>query len=340
MRAARAVTFAILSLSLHGCVGHRAPEVELAIETEHFRYYVQTDRPHCDGVTAWLEHYAMSLERMFGTSPGKIDYYLYSDTASLEAAGCPATGCATQNRIRTIFPVHTHEIVHSFARPRGHPPHLFVEGLAGVFGCMSDQAPTSMAPLEEILTTDGFDNWDGGQAYPTSASFVRHLLDRHGMGRFLTLYSRLPHDGSRAVIASIFAEVLGATLDDEIQRWRDNPPAQACDWQIECAMMPLKPKRTVDVELMCGRTGATAELAFRADVPKAGVVQLQLSGAAPRDVLVQRCTGGTVHASGVASDGVYEVPLVQDSYLVRIRGDHAQRQYRLRWSQVDAGAHP
>lgn len=310
------------------------PQTTLACESEHFRYHVQGTQPQCDRLTGWLEHYALSLERLLGSPPQTIDYFLYRDTASLEDAGCDALGCARDSQVKTVMPVHAHELVHAFAHPVGNPPHMFSEGLASVLGCINDPPAPQLTSADNLITTNGFDNWDTGEAYSTAASFVRHLVDRYGYALFLELYARLPHDASRDQIARAFADTLPTTLDDEIASWATSPPLDVCDWRIECAMMEIAPEQTLNVTLMTGRSGPPAELPFRVDIPDAAVLTVDFAGAGTRDMLIHRCAGGLVHAADARNDAPYSVPVEAGSYLVRVRADNVDSTYQLRWSAL------
>lgn len=329
-RSRHRLTGLLLGLALlAGCAS--PPELELAFETEHFRYYVETSRPRCAAVTAWLEHYALSLERLFGISPGKIDYALYADTSSLAEAGCDSLGCARGTNVQSVFPVHVHELVHVYAEPLGRPPRAFAEGLASVLGCTSEQQAPTAAPIEEILTTSGFARWPAAGAYATSASFVRHLLDRYGMDRFLAFYARAGEHATLDELRTEFTRAFETSLDDELEAWRADPPARICDWQMECSMMNIAPDREIGIELLCGKTGPPAELAFRAEMEREGVLQLELDGTATHGVTIHRCDGGLVHEAAFTTEPNHQISVDAGDYLIRVRGSEAQAHYKLRW---------
>jgi len=335
MRFARgALALVIGAIALSGC--HVEPSPEPTFETENFRYYVDSSRARCDRVTAWLEHYAMSLKRTLGTSPGKIDYHLYSDTVALTDSGCDALGCTTGNEVRSVFPVHSHELVHVYANALGHPPSLFEEGLASVLGCTSEPSTQTMTNVDDVITSAGFEEAPRADAYATSASFVRHLRDRHGHEAFLDVYARLSHDASRTDISSAFVDAFRTSLNDEIAAWRAAPPTVICDRQIECSMMHIARERQTQVDLLCGRQGPPAELVFRVDIKRDSVFELEFSGSPTRGISIHQCSGTAMNDFSQSTDGRYTAPLSPDSYLIRLRGDAVGKSHQIHWMTIAA----
>lgn len=321
---------AVAALALAGCTS--GPELETVVDSEHFRVRAEAGTSLCPEVTGWLEHYAQTLESLFAVSAPVIDYRLYKDAASLGAAGCASLGCAGAGAVDTIFPVHAHELVHVFAERRGQPPHVFAEGLAGVFGCQPSESPApeaiDVSLVDEILTSEGFDaaTARGEPTYPIAASLVRHLLDRFGDEAFLDFYAAAAHDLSRGEIAAVFAERLGAELDAELARWSASPPPRICRRDVECSMFSLPAGTLSEVELMCGRLGAPAELPLTIEVDEPGVYIVEVAGDGLRGASVGSCEGGAPRS---IESGPVELEAGRHHLLVR--GQRAGDAASIRW---------
>jgi hypothetical protein len=88
-------------------------------------------------------------------------------------------------------------------------------------------ATADIATLEQmatpvVLALDG--RLDGKQAYIVAGSFVRFLIERHGMDRFRSLYELTPlRPGERdAGSPERWGETIGIPLEQAIAEWRDH----------------------------------------------------------------------------------------------------------------------
>lgn len=197
--------------------------LSLRMETEHFIIYaapslsrVQADRLRKDHELRWAQ-----LDRFFGTHPeGKITSYVYAnvdDKARLMGAGRTqiARPWAQQIHIHGFDVPHSvlkHELAHIFAGALARPPFRVptrlgvlvnigvVEGIAvaadwpahelSVHVWTRAMRSLGLAPnLRDILSPMGFWSVSSGQAYTVAGSFVRYLVEQHGIDKFAVLYA-------------------------------------------------------------------------------------------------------------------------------------------------------
>jgi hypothetical protein len=107
----------------------------------------------------------------------------------------------------TTYPCHFHEVLHLLVNFKlkklplyTHP--LLQEGIATAFGGRGGIAAStllqggaflvssSVVDVKDLLVVEQYRNTDPSIAYPVSALYVRFLIDRMGMNRFLRLYRR------------------------------------------------------------------------------------------------------------------------------------------------------
>jgi hypothetical protein len=75
-------------------------------------------------------------------------------------------------------------------------------------------------PLVGLTETASWRSQDPNVAYPESGSFMRWLIDQHGLDRVRDIYARLggPNEAAAAVPAA-FAAVYGVSLDELELAW-------------------------------------------------------------------------------------------------------------------------
>lgn len=193
---------------------------------------------------AWQERYHAWATATLGVRPARqITYNKYLSRAHMQSvAGVGNTNAyADPNAyaIHTIWPFDNHEVVHLFTSGWGRPVALVNEGMAVAFQIdpARDLTPRwsgtplhdlardfrrqgRLVPLAGLTETASWRTQDPNVVYPESGSFVRWLIDAHGLDRLRDLYARAsaPTE-SDAVIRASFAAVYGQSLDTLEQAW-------------------------------------------------------------------------------------------------------------------------
>jgi hypothetical protein len=195
--------------------------------------------------TAWQEQYFEWLATALELGPAPpLEYHKYRDRAHLKAlTGKETNGFAEPGtpRFHTIWPIDNHECVHTVVILQiGHPPPLFNEGvavahqtdpsrgihyprwngtdvhvLAGNF-----DAAGRLPPLSSLLSSTGFFDFDTEVTYPSAGSFVRYLIDTHGLATFKTYARSATFNDSAATTQSRFQTAYGRSLASVWEEWR------------------------------------------------------------------------------------------------------------------------
>jgi hypothetical protein len=194
--------------------------------------------------SAWQEGYHAWATSMLGVSPGrKITFNKYTGRPHMQSVAGVGNTNAYADRdayaIHTIWSIDNHEVVHLFTSSWGDPVALVNEGMAVAFQVdpARDLTPRwsgtplhdltrqfrqqgRFVPLAALTETAGFRSQDPNVAYPESGSFMRWLIDEHGLDRVRGLYARAagPTEGASGVRAS-FASVYRQSLDELEQAW-------------------------------------------------------------------------------------------------------------------------
>jgi hypothetical protein len=219
------------------------PSLPFVRETATMRiYYESGDTVDVD----WQEAYNAWVTARLGVQPPKVEYRKYQ---SREAMG-RYTGNYNTNgfaepeqwRLHTIWPRDNHEIVHLFAAPIGRPSDFFNEGLAVAFqtdppagrldawfngqevhAACRDYLRDGRLPLPvaDYVTTPAFRGLsDQVLSYRYAGSFVRFLVDRHGLAAVLDFVRRAGgRDESQATIRARADAVFGRSLDQLEADW-------------------------------------------------------------------------------------------------------------------------
>jgi hypothetical protein len=192
----------------------------------------------------WQERYhAWAIVTLGVTPRQKILYKKYTSRAHMQAvAGVGTTNAFADPAayaIHTIWPINNHEVVHLFTSGWGSPGALVNEGMAVAFQIdpARDLIPrwsgtplhdltrqfrlqNRFVPLARLTETASWRSQDPNVVYPESGSFMRWLIDEHGLDRIRDLYARVggPND-SALVVRAAFAAVYGQSLDDLEQAW-------------------------------------------------------------------------------------------------------------------------
>jgi hypothetical protein len=251
MRRVAVALFASVLLAAGGCGGSNSvasptkPPLPLASDTAHYAFHFAPG----DGVdAAWQETYHEWATDRLGVQLGtRIGYYKYQSRQDMgERTGNYSTnGYADVARfeIHTLWAIDNHEVVHLFMSTLGQSSALFSEGVAVAFQTdpangdlrsrfngedVHDAARRYLAsgqlvlPLGRIIETTGFRAVpDSTLSYREAGSFVRFLIDRYGLDRFLTFWKSgvLPNDAADT-IRTRFQTAMGVTFEEAEAAWR------------------------------------------------------------------------------------------------------------------------
>jgi hypothetical protein len=236
-------------LALTGCGGGPTgpsaahPAVTLFGSTAHYVFYAA---PGDSVDTAWQEQYHEWVTAALGVGPlPRLEYYKYRDTAHLMAltghqsgTGFAETGSP---RFHTIWPIDNHESVHAIVMLGiGHPPPLFNEGVAVAHQTFPDRGrftPTwngtdlhelargyvlagGLPALSSLLRGADFFDHDSNVTYPCAGSFVRYVIDTHGLAPFKAYVSSARFEDAGGTTEARFQTAFGRPLSDVWNEWR------------------------------------------------------------------------------------------------------------------------
>ena len=198
---------------------------------------------------AWQETYHAWATTTLGVSePRRITYNKYTSRAHMQSVTGVGNTNAYADRasfaVHTLWPIDNHEVIHLFTSSWGDPVALVNEGMAVAFQIdpSRDLTPRwSGTPLHELVRqfrqqgrlvaltrlveTSGYRGEDPNVAYPEAGSFMRWLIDHHGLGSVRALYARAagPNEPAAGVRAALIA-VYGRTLEELEQAWLADLP--------------------------------------------------------------------------------------------------------------------
>ncbi|MDH4271234.1 MAG: hypothetical protein OEW18_04580 [Candidatus Aminicenantes bacterium] len=222
-------------------VGNPLMELSQTIHSEHFVFhYSSGDFVEPARAEAYHE-WAVSFLGV--VCPKKIDYFKFKDRQQMyRITGGAATGFADFDNyeVWTYLPWLNHECMHLYSMLVGHPIHLFEEGLA--VACQIDpydndfearekngekvhdivrryRAEGRLYPLENILDRDRWLSSDFTTTYPQAGSFVRFLIDTHGIERMKEIFRQVGANDSRDEIKQKFLTIYGFSLDQAEAVW-------------------------------------------------------------------------------------------------------------------------
>lgn len=236
----------VLSLLLLACCGSESPPAGLSkiLETEHFLYYAA---PGDTVDSDWQEsYYGWLVAKLDVSVSEKLEYYKYRGRAHLKAlTGRETNGFAEVGtyKFHTIWTIDNHESVHTVVTQTiGHPPALFNEGIAVAhqadyfrhpdfvpawngqdFDLLSRSFESSgaMPALDALVESRSFFSFDTQMTYPIAGSFVRYLIDTHGVQPMKAFITGSAFDDARGTTRSRFATAYRFSLDDAWSDWKD-----------------------------------------------------------------------------------------------------------------------
>src|SRR5687768_1161214 len=195
------------------------PGFTLAARTPRVSFYSRGQKVDVAKVEASLTR----IESELGTRlAGHASYYRYGTAQEVAAGtGYYAAGVTFAGQVHSTSECHDHELVHLVATQMGDPGRFFNEGLAVALGDSSRglrrTAKKALAGGQPVASwVAAFDAQDPHAAYAVAGSFVRHLIDTHGMEKVRILFraSRSERDLPR-----VFAATYGTGLDEALAAW-------------------------------------------------------------------------------------------------------------------------
>jgi tetratricopeptide (TPR) repeat protein len=220
--------------------------------SEHFVVYFFPDSDAENDLERIIELREKIFQRL--SRDMKIDYsgkavlFLYPDAElARKITGHRGDGWSYGTTVMEVYGPRrridpSHELVHLLASRIGSPPVLFSEGLAtsrekefdnaGRYPadveawCRGFLREGALIPLVELMeaTSLGDELTRPRVAYPESACFVRHLLDRYGWEKFRQAYAELTGSSEPTVQRenlSRFEKIFGESLRQEESEWKE-----------------------------------------------------------------------------------------------------------------------
>jgi len=219
------------------------PALPVASESASFRYhYVAGDSVDAN----WQETYhAWATARLGLQMPQKIEYYKYRTRQEMgDHTGNYNTNAFAEParfEIHTLWSTDNHEVVHVYTALVGRPSDFFNEGIAVAFqtnpaagnyesvfngeqvhqACRQYlQSGTLVVPLDRVVRTSDFRAIaDQVLSYREAGSFVRFVIDRHGILRTLEFFRISGRDDSLATFKERFLIAFGETMDAAESAW-------------------------------------------------------------------------------------------------------------------------
>lgn len=240
-RTGRSILVVVLMVALYGCGGSgpTAPSLTplvLVAETADIAFYAVPD-DYID--TQWQQQVHDWLESTLGvTLSSRLKYHKYASKAAMTAhTGSGGNAWAdpdpTNPAIHTIWSRDMHETVHVLSARIGRPSDFFNEGLAvahsGMDPMAGDLVPKwhatpihavargfrqgeGIPPLADWVESKSFRGLPDSLTYPCSGSFVRYLIDTHGLAAMLSLFPGASREADLATIQERFRAAMGVSL--------------------------------------------------------------------------------------------------------------------------------
>jgi hypothetical protein len=220
--------------------GSTEPLTESVATADIVFFFATGDRVDADlqqGYHDWLE------DALGVSLPGQMEYRKYRNRSHMGGmTGSQGNAWASPDPpvVHTIWPRDNHETVHVLAARFGRPTDFFNEGLAVAFQMdpvagdlvakwsgtpIHDIAARlrlqgSLPPLATWVESGAFRTRPDGDSYPTAGSFVRYLIDTHGLGAVRDLFGRAGNrDDSLAAVRAAFAAAFGISLEEAEAGW-------------------------------------------------------------------------------------------------------------------------
>ena len=224
--------------------GPSASYPALTVVTQTVHYTVRA-APGDSVDVAWQDRYFEWVTQALEVDPSpRLEYLKYRDRAHLKALTSRETNGFAEpgtTRFHTIWPMDNHEGVHTLVVLQiGHPPALFNEGVAvahqtdparGVFTpqwngsdlhqlAKNYDAAGRLPALAPLIRSTAFFDFDTNITYPCAGSFVRYLIDTHGLASFKAYAGTATFDDAPATTDERFQAAYGRPLAAVWDAWR------------------------------------------------------------------------------------------------------------------------
>lgn len=261
----RSVSFSaiVFCLSASSCggsptgPGDSAPALTQVTNSAHYIFRSAAG----DSVDAtWQDQYFEWVTGVLELDPStRLEYLKYRDRSHLKAiTGRDTNGFAEPGttRFHTIWPIDNHEGVHTLVILQvGHPPALFNEGVAVAHHtdpargllvprwngtdlrtlARNYDAAGQLPPLPSLLRSTSFFDYDTNITYPCAGSFVRYLIDTHGLASFKAYVRAARFDDPPATTEARFEAAYGRSAAAAWDEWRASLRRPDADFSLERA---------------------------------------------------------------------------------------------------------
>ena len=197
---------------------------KLVAETPHFAHYT---RVGAKGGVGHREETLLHYEQLLGTQvSGRIEWYAYERPEQVAAAtGHYLAGYfeIATGRLHATPEAEKHEIVHAVAYELGDPGSFFHEGLAVTLGnngrlggySADREAKRLLRNTSPRALVGGVLQLGDWETSLVAASFVKWLIDQHGLPAVVAFFRACNRAGSPVAFAASF----GQTLDQASTEW-------------------------------------------------------------------------------------------------------------------------
>lgn len=209
------------------------------ITSQHYHYFMRTN----DFVdTVFQEKYIDWLQEELNLAlKAPITYFRFRNRPHLEeitGRSVNAYAESDQNRIFTIWGTDTHESVHILMEQhRLRAPYFFNEGISVAHSGNFEQDifiphwggadfhlltqtflhDEQLPSLDQCL--NDFRKIDSNLSYPIAGSFVRFLIDRHGIEKVKSFHLQIDFKAKHMEIEEVFETIFDSSLIDFWQTW-------------------------------------------------------------------------------------------------------------------------
>lgn len=268
---------------------------------EHVQIAVDPELTPCGDLVGHMDAYVAWLAGVWGVPPPSgdevINYYWLDHAGFAARTICVADagGCSIDGDVYATMAPLDHELVHALALRFGLPPSFFIEGLAVAY-----QAPPYTTHIDPATAADvlaAFETHEFGflpaELYPLAGAFVAFVIERHGIAKFLAVYSQLRFLDGRGRVSRVFSAVFGESFEEaaaaferenvrhcgaagfDIARFECEAPVLAWDGEVLGEFVTL----SCDVDGVIGPfDGDTLLLVRTLDVPADGYYELGIVG--------------------------------------------------------------
>ncbi len=212
----------------------------LQLETQNFIFHYSTgdsvESTHQEAFHGW------ATQQLSVICPKKIDYFKYESRDHMEAiTGKDWNGWADPEyfAVHSIWSWDNHECVHLYTSIIGRPPDFFNEGISVAFStdpynndfearwwsepvhywARRFKNEGTLIPIDHILETNAFRSYHDEITYPESGSFVRFLIDTHGLNKIKNFFEVGNRIDSKEVIKQNFQLIYGLSIEQAEDQW-------------------------------------------------------------------------------------------------------------------------